>query len=162
MLFCQLMPFFISSLTAFLVLCIISSMICIPLIVFAGFGVSYINISYTHAHDRYSLIILDLAKACYGFQIFVALLQAGVAIAASGLSCKVVCCFQQDYSGAALYLPVAPSQPQLFMILSPNQLANSQQFFTVAPNQAPAFTQSASPMVEQPNGKIKKCFIMKA
>ena len=138
-------------------------MICIPLIVFAGFGVSYINISYTHEHSyRYSLIILDLAKACYGFQIFVALLQAGVAIAASGLSCKVVCCFQQDYSGAALYLPVAPSQPQLFMILSPNQLANSQQCFTVNPNQAPAFTQSASPMVEQPNGKFRKCFIIKA
>ena len=47
------------------------------------------------------------------------------------------------------------------MTLSPNQLANPQQFFTVAPNQAPAFTQSASPMVEQPNGKIKKCFMMK-
>ena len=135
---------------------------------FAGFGVSYINISYTHEYDPYGLPslglpikILDLAKACYGFQIFVALLQAGVAIAASGLSCKVVWCCQQDYSGAGLYLPMAPSQAQLFMILSPNQLANPQQFFTVAPNQAPAFTQSASPMVEQPNGKIKKCFIMK-
>ena len=153
------MPYFISSLTAFLVLCIISSVICIPLIVSAGFGVSYINISYTH--EWLPINILDLAKTCYGFQIFVALLQAGIAIAASGLSCEVVCCWQQDYSGAGLYLPVAPSQPQLFMILSPNQLANPQQFFTVAPNQAPAFSQSASPMVEQPNGKIKKCFIMK-
>ena len=155
------MPFFISSLTAFLGLCIISSVICIPLIVSAGFGVSCINISYTHEFDRYGNSLIDLAKACYGFQIFVALLQAGVAIAASGLSCNVVCCCQQDYSGAGLYLPVAPSQPQLFIILSPNQLANPQQFFTVAPNQAPAFTQSASPMVEQPNSKIKKCFIMK-
>ena len=142
-------------------------MICIPLTVFAGFGVSYINISYTHEYDPcgnsfwLSNEILDLAMVCYGFQIFVALLQAGVAIAASGLSCKVVCCCQQDYSGAGRYLSVAPSQPQLFMILSPNQLANPQQFFTVAPNQSPAFTQSASPMVEQPNGKIKKCFMIK-
>ena len=80
-------------------------MICIPLIVSAGFGVFYINISYTQQYDgpwiHGSWIkILDLAKACYGFQIFVGLLQAGVAIAASGLSCKVVCCCQQDYSGA--------------------------------------------------------------
>ena len=55
-----------------------------------------------------------------------------------------------------LQSPVAPSQ---FMILSPNQLANPQQFFIVAPNQAPDFTQSASPVVEQSDGKIKKCFI---
>ena len=47
------------------------------------------------------------------------------------------------------------------MTLSPNQLTTPQQFFTVDPNHAPAFTQSASPVVEQPNGKVKKCFIMK-
>ena len=108
------------SLSAIFVLSIISAVICLPLISFAAIGLSkeswYLHknvcedmpsttryYSYKRTISRCSyyyesnccisektLDDLKSATACYGFQIFVALVQAGVAIAASAMSCRVV------------------------------------------------------------------------
>ena len=92
------------------------------------------------------------ATACYGFQIFVALVQAGVAIATSAMSCRIICCSKQDYSGV-VYSP-AQNQPQQFMMVSPNQFSNPPQFVTVPSNQVAPFAQDGSPVVMQQHGKI--------
>ena len=86
------------------------------------------------------------AKTCYGFQIFVALVQAGVAIAASVMSCRIICCSNQDNSGGVVY------SPQQFMMVSPNQLSNPPQFVTVPSNQVAPFAQVASSAVMQQPG----------
>ena len=93
------------------------------------------------------------ATTCYGFQIFVALVQAGVAIAASAMSCRIICCSKQEYTGGVVYSP-AHNQPQQFMMVPPNQFANPQQFVTVPSNQVAPFGQGASPVVMQQQGKI--------
>ena len=93
------------------------------------------------------------ATACYGFQIFVALVQAGVAIAASAMSCRIICCSNQDNSGGVVYSP-AQNQPQQFMMVPPNQFSNPPQFVTVPSNQVAPFAQVGSPMVMQQHGKI--------
>ena len=93
------------------------------------------------------------ATTCYGFQIFVALVQAGVAIAASAMSCRIICCSKQEYSGGVVYFP-AHNQPQQFMMVPPNQFANPQQFVTVPSNQVAPFGQGASPVVMQQQGRI--------
>ena len=93
------------------------------------------------------------ATGCYGFQIFVALVQAGVAIAASAMSCRVISCSKQDYSGGVVYSP-PQNQPQQFMMVSPNQFSNPQQFGTVPSNQDGPFPQVASSAVMQQHGKV--------
>ena len=96
---------------------------------------------------------LKSANTCYGFQIFVALVQAGVAIAASAMSCRIICCSNQDNSGGVVYSP-AHNQPQQFMMVSPNQFSNPPQFVTVPSNQVTPFAQVASSAVMQQHGKI--------
>ena len=93
------------------------------------------------------------ATTCYGFQIFVALVQAGVAIAASAMSCRILCCSKQDNVGGVVYLP-GPNPPQQFMMVAPNQFSNPQQFVTAPSNQVAPSTQVASPVVMQQNGNI--------
>ena len=111
------------------------------------------------AYDFNCCIALDdlksakSAKTCYGFQIFVALVQAGVAIAASAMSCRIICCSNQDNSGGVVYSP-AHNQPQQFMMVSPNQFSNLPQFVTVPSNQVTPFAQVASSAVMQQHGKI--------
>ena len=114
-----------------------------PLVVFAGIGLS-----------EDSRLQKDVRNAtCYGFQIFVALVQAGVAIAASAMSCRVICCGKQDISGGLVYSP-AHNQPQQFMMVSPSQFSNPPQYVTVPSNQVVPFAQVASPVVMQQHGKI--------
>ena len=162
--------------SAFLTLSIISAVLCIPLIVCAAIGLSeesnYRN--YYHDYDypepegyRRSRYREDYTRpvyssgrsytnsgtACYGFQIFVALVQAGVAIATSAMSCRIICCSKQENSGGVIYSP-GQIQPQQFMMVAPNQFSNSQQFVTVPYNQVATFTQVATPVAMQQNGKI--------
>ena len=145
-------------------------MLCIPLIVCAAIGLSeesrylhrYIceihkiyKSGYGYAIDCISKKNFDARKSattCYGFQIFVALVQAGVAIAASAMSCRIICCSKQGYSGGVVYSP-AHNQPQQFMMVPPTQFANPQQFVTVPSNQVAPFGQVASPVVMQQQGK---------
>ena len=171
------------SLSAIFVLSIISAVICLPLISFAAIGLSkeswYLHknvcedmpsttryYSYKRTISRCSyyyesnccisektLDDLKSATACYGFQIFVALVQAGVAIAASAMSCRVICCSKQDISGGLVYSP-AHNQPQQFMMVSPSQFSNPPQYVTVPSNQVVPFAQVASPVVMQQHGKI--------
>ena len=150
-----------SSLIAFLTLSIISALLCLPLIIFASIGLSdeshYRNYGYNYGYgrSRYSSgrSYTNSGTACYGFQIFVALVQAGVAIATSAMSCRIICCSKQDNSGGVIYSP-GQIQPQQFMMVAPNQFSNSQQFVTVPSNQVAPFTQVASPVAMQQNGKI--------
>ena len=93
------------------------------------------------------------ATACFGIQIFVALVQAGVAIASSAMSCRIICCSKQNYSGGVVYSP-AQNQPQQFMMVPSNQFSNPPQFVTVPSNQVAPFAQVGSPVVMQQHGKI--------
>ena len=158
-----------SSLSAFLTLSIISALLCLPLIIFASIGLSDESNYHSYYHDydygyNCSLLVTrsryssgrsytNSGTACYGFQIFVALVQAGVAIATSAMSCRIICCSKQDNSGGVIYSP-GQIQPQQFMMVAPNQFSNSQQFVTVPSNQVAPFTQVASPVAMQQNGKI--------
>ena len=163
-----------SSLSAFLTLSIISALLCLPLIIFASIGLSDESNYHSYYHD-YDYVTAGLVSssgrsytnsgtACYGFQIFVALVQAGIAIATSAMSCRIICCSKQDNSGGVIYSP-GQIQPQQFMMVAPNQFSNSQQFVTVPSNQVAPFTQVASPVAMQQNGKILywlwKCIIAK-
>ena len=148
------------SLSAFLTLSIISSLLCIPLILFASIGLSAeSNIRYHHSYNNYGRTLYNSrnytksAEACYGFQIFAALVQAGVAIATSAMSCRIICCSKQDYSEGVVYSP-AQNQPQQFMMVSPNQFSNPPQYVTVPSNQVVPFAQVASSAVMQQHGKI--------
>ena len=152
-----------SSLIAFLTLSIISALLCLPLIISASIGLSaeiyyrnyFHDYDYGYGRSRYSSgrSYTNSGTACYGFQIFVALVQAGVAIATSAMSCRIICCSKQDNSGGVIYSP-GQIQPQQFMMVAPNQFSNSQQFVTVPANQVAPFTQVASPVAMQQNGKI--------
>ena len=167
---------------------IISALLSLPLIIFAGIGLSddsrylqkdvceeisitnttpYYSRSYTrdpyktcsYSTQRDCCIsektydALKSKTTCYGFQIFVALVQAGVAIAASAMSCRILCCSKQDNAGGVVYLP-GPNPPQQFMMVVPNQFSNPQQFVTVPSNQVASSTQVVSPVVMQQNGNI--------
>ena len=143
-----------SSLSAFLTLSIISALLCLPLIIFASFGLSWESRRYYYPNDYvYGRSHYSSGTACYGFQIFVALVQAGVAIATSAMSCRIICCSKQENSGGVIYSP-GQIQPQQFLMVAPNQFSNSQQFVTVPSNQVAPFTQVASPVAMQQNGKI--------
>ena len=163
--------------SAFLTLCIISALLSLPLIVFAGIGISddsrdlqkevFSTCKYysrpikkcSYPNERNCCIAEKTydakisATTCYGFQIFVALVQAGVAIAASAMSCRILCCSKQDNAGGVVYLP-GPNPPQQFMMVAPNQFSNPQQFVTAPSNQVAPSTQVASPVVMQQNGNI--------
>ena len=142
---------------------IISALLCLPLIISASIGLSaeiyyrnyFHDYDYGYGRSRYSSgrSYTNSGTACYGFQIFVALVQAGVAIATSSMSCRIICCSKQDNSGGVIYSP-GQIQPQQFMMVAPNQFSNSQQFVTVPANQVAPFTQVASPVAMQQNGKI--------
>ena len=177
--------------SAFLILSIISAVICLPLITFAAMALSQeswylhknvcedtpITTNYNYGkygrkyyHPKHisrcsyyyesnccisekTLNDLKSATACYGFQIFVALVQAGVAIAASAMSCRIICCSKQDYSGGLVYSP-AHNQPQQFMMVSPSQFSNPPQYVTVPSNQFVPFAQLTPPVVMQQHGEI--------
>ena len=128
---------------AFLAFSIISALICLPLITFAAWGLSE-DSWYLHKNDDND--DLKSAMYCHGFQIFVALVQAGVAIATSAMSCRIICCRKQDNSGQVVYSP-AHNQPQQLMMVSPNQFSNPPQYATVPSNQVVPFAQVASPVV---------------
>ena len=139
-----------------------SSLLCIPLIMFASIGLSAeSNIRYNHSYNNYGRTLYNSrnytksAAACYGFQIFAALVQAGVAIATSAMSCRIICCSKQDYSQGVVYSP-AQNQPQQFMMVPPTQFTNPPQFVTVPSNQVAPFAQVGSPAVMQQHGKISE------
>ena len=115
-----------------------------------GYGKARVAPAYSNCIPEKTFDARKSATTCYGFQIFVALVQAGVAIAASAMSCRIICCSKQEYSGGVVYSP-AHNQPQQFMMVAPNQFANPQQFVTVPSNQV---GQVASPVVMQQQGKI--------
>lgn len=129
---------------------------------FASIGFSSSRYYHSYNYDSYgrasysynsSRNYTESATACYGFQIFAALVQAGVAIATSAMSCRIICCSEQDYSEGVVYSP-AQNQPQQFMMVSPNQFSNPPQFVTVPSNQVAPFAQVGSPVVMQQHGKI--------
>jgi len=139
------------NLSAFLTLSIISSLLCIPLLVIASIGLSEESSEDYWYSIRTNTNYSKSATACYGFQIFVALVQAGVAIATSAMSCRIICCSKQDYFEGVVYSP-AQNQPQQFMMVSPNQFSNPPQFVTVPSNQVAPFAQVGSPVVMQQHG----------
>jgi len=79
------------SIIAFMVMNIVSSLFCLPLIVLAGIGFSY----------RESTVHI----ICFGIQMLIALGQAATAIVASGFSCRVVCCGKMQNPGTVIYHP---------------------------------------------------------
>ena len=118
-----------------------------------GLSLESYDYGYSRSHYNFGRSYINLGKACYGFQIFVGLVQAGVAIATSAMSCRIICCSKQGNSGGIIYSP-GQIQPQQFMMVAPNQFSNPQQFVTVPSNQTNPFTQVASPMAMQQNGKV--------
>ena len=111
---------------------------------FASYGLVWDSYRYSSSRSN---------TTCYGLQVFVALVQAGVAIATSAMSCRIICCSKQDNSGGVIYSP-GQIQPQQFMMVVPNQFSNPQQFVTVPSNQVASSTQVVSPVVMQQNGNI--------
>ena len=77
---------------AFMVLCIISSIITLPLIVISGIG---FGTSVHRYYQGYSF--------CFALQMLIGLLQAVVAIVASGFSCRIVCSEKSQNTGRVIY-----------------------------------------------------------
>ena len=75
-----------------MVLCIISSIFTLPLIVISGieFGTSV-----DRSYQGYAV--------CFALQMLIGLLQAVVAIVASGFSCRVVCSGKSQNTGRVIY-----------------------------------------------------------
>ena len=86
-----------------MILCIISSLMTVPLIVISGIGFGYStdNNSYDYDYNRdnhyYS------SSVCFALQMLVAMLQAVVAIVASAFSCRVVCGRKSQNTGTVIY-----------------------------------------------------------
>jgi len=96
------------NLVAFMVLNIISSVFCLPLIIMASIGFAGYRCGF--------------GKIAFGFQIIIALLQAVVAIVSAAFSCKVVCCCGKKNSGAVVYSQETAAQTQTAMdLLTSNQ-----------------------------------------
>ena len=94
--------FLFSSIIAFMVLSIISSLLCLPLIVFACIG-------FADSRNGYG----SNGTACFffGIQILIALVQAVIAITTSAYSCRVVCSGKSLNPGQVLFSPSnAPPQ----------------------------------------------------
>ena len=96
-----------------MVLCIISSMFTLPLIVYSGIG---FGMSVNRSYQGYSF--------CFALQMLIGLLQAVVAIVASGFSCRVVCCEKSQNSGRVIYSGQT-FQPQgtVYLIMNSKLLA---------------------------------------
>ena len=75
-----------------MVLCIISSIFTLPLIVISGVGFGE---SVGRSYQGYSF--------CFALQMLIGLLQAVVAIVASGFSCRVVCSGKSQNPGRVIY-----------------------------------------------------------
>lgn len=82
------------SFSAFMVLSIISCLLCLPLLVFGGIGIG---------DDYHST---PIRSVLYGFQILVALTQAVVCITTSAFCCRAVCCCGKSSNpGQVYYVP---------------------------------------------------------
>ena len=75
-----------------MVLCIISSIFTLPLIVISGIG---FGTSVNRSYQGYAV--------CFALQMLIGLLQAVVAIVASGFSCRVVCSGKSQNTGRVIY-----------------------------------------------------------
>ena len=75
-----------------MVLCIISSMFTLPLIVISGIGFGE---TVDRSYQGYAV--------CFALQMLIGLLQAVVAIVASGFSCRVVCSGKSQNPGRVIY-----------------------------------------------------------
>ena len=89
-----------------MVMCILSAVVCLPMIVFASIGFSEKRGGTSHI--------------CFGIQMIVALVSALSAIFASSISCQVVCCRKQsdnpENPEAGQYeIPSAPPQVEVDM-----------------------------------------------
>ena len=80
-----------------MVLCIISSIFTVPLIVISGIGFGY-ELDYRSYYEPYPGY-----TACFALQMLIGLLQAVVAIVASGFSCRVVCSGNSQNPGRVIY-----------------------------------------------------------
>ena len=90
-----------------MVMCILSAVVCLPMIVFASIG-------FSEKRGGTSLIFF------FGSQMIVALVSALSAIFASSISCQVVCCRKQsdnpENPEAGQYeIPSAPPQVEVDM-----------------------------------------------
>ena len=90
-----------------MVLSIISSVYSVPWFVYTCITTSIYN--------RYFS-----SSIIYGIQILISLLESIIAIMASGYSCRVFCCGNQQNPGTVLYSPgqgaIAIQNPQTFMV----------------------------------------------
>ena len=89
-----------------MVLSIISSLLCLPLIVFACIGFADNNYHSRNGYGRNAT-----ASFFFGIQILIALVQAVIAITTSAYSCRVVCSGKSLNPGQVLFSPSnAPPQ----------------------------------------------------
>jgi len=86
------------SITAFMVLSIISALFSLPLIVLSGIGFGD-GRRYRYGYSSGE----DSIRSFYGLQLLIALLQGVVAIIASSFSCRAVCCGRKQYPGAVIF-----------------------------------------------------------
>jgi len=124
---------------AFMVLNIVSSLFCLPLIVLAGIGLG----------QKESTI----HTICYGIQMLIALSQAATAIVASGFSCRVVCCGKMQNPGTVIYHP-QNIQPQTLYntqtIPNTNLVSTNYPLLNETPNPEAATDTSTSGFSEKP------------
>ena len=87
-----------------MILCIISSLMTVPLIVISGigFGCSTDDNSYDYGYNRDTNQYYS-SSVCFALQMLVAMLQAVVAIVASAFSCRVVCGRKSQNIGTVIY-----------------------------------------------------------
>ena len=86
-----------------MILCIISSLMTVPLIVISGIGFGYStdDNSYDYGYNRDNQYYSS--SVCFALQMLVAMLQAVVAIVASAFSCRVVCVSKSQNTGTVIY-----------------------------------------------------------
>jgi len=101
-----------STIIAFMILSIISTLFVLPLLVFAGIGFG------ERRRSNYFSI------TCYGIQMLVGLLQGVIAITTSAFSCRAVCCGRKQYPGAVIFSPGTNAE-QTFTTIPLNQIVQS-------------------------------------
>ena len=84
-----------------MILCIISSLMTVPLIVISGIGFGYSTDDDSYDTEYYNQYYSF--SVCFALQMLVAMLQAVVAIVASVFSCRVVCGRKSQNTGTVIY-----------------------------------------------------------
>ena len=86
-----------------MILCIISSLMTVPLIVISGIGFGYSTDDNSYDYDYNINNHYQSYSVCFALQMLVAMLQAVVAIVASAFSCRVVCGRKSQNIGTVIY-----------------------------------------------------------